>query len=53
MANEDARRLRQLIDSVPAMVSYWDRVLCNVVANEAFIEFFGKTARRDPRSPPP
>src|ERR1700739_422601 len=43
MANEDARRLRQLIDSVPAMVSYWDRELCNVVANEAFIEFFGKT----------
>ncbi len=43
MANDDARRLRQLIDSVPAMVSYWDRVLCNVVANEAFIEFFGKT----------
>lgn len=43
MANEDARRLRQLIDSVPAMVSYWDRGLCNVVANEAFIEFFGKT----------
>lgn len=25
------------------MVSYWDRRLCNVVANEAFIEFFGKT----------
>jgi diguanylate cyclase (GGDEF)-like protein/PAS domain S-box-containing protein len=43
MANEDARRLRQLIDSVPAMVSYWDRALCNVVANDAFIEFFGKT----------
>ena len=25
------------------MISYWDRELCNVVANEAFIEFFGKT----------
>jgi diguanylate cyclase (GGDEF)-like protein/PAS domain S-box-containing protein len=43
VAIEDARRLRLLIDSVPAMVSYWDRELCNVVANEAFIEFFGKT----------
>jgi diguanylate cyclase (GGDEF)-like protein/PAS domain S-box-containing protein len=43
MAIEDARRLRLLIDSVPAMVSYWDSELRNVVANEAFIEFFGKT----------
>jgi diguanylate cyclase (GGDEF)-like protein/PAS domain S-box-containing protein len=43
MAIEDARRLRLLIDSVPAMVSYWDRERCNVVANEAFIEFFGQT----------
>lgn len=43
MSIEDPRRLRQLIDSVPAMVSYWDRQLCNVIANEAFIEFFGKT----------
>jgi diguanylate cyclase (GGDEF)-like protein/PAS domain S-box-containing protein len=40
---EDPHRLRRLIDHVPAMVSYWDRQLCNVVANEAFIEFFGKT----------
>jgi len=43
MEIDDARRLRLLIDSVPAMVSYWDRELRNVVANEAFIEFFGKT----------
>jgi diguanylate cyclase (GGDEF)-like protein/PAS domain S-box-containing protein len=43
MAIEDARRLRLLIDSVPAMVSYWDSQQRNVVANEAFIEFFGKT----------
>lgn len=42
MGTEDARRLRLLIDSVPAMVSYWDRELRNVVANEAFVEFFGK-----------
>jgi diguanylate cyclase (GGDEF)-like protein/PAS domain S-box-containing protein len=25
------------------MVSYWDRERCNVVANEAFTEFFGQT----------
>jgi diguanylate cyclase (GGDEF)-like protein/PAS domain S-box-containing protein len=43
VAIEDPRRLRLLIDSVPAMVSYWDRQLGNVIANEAFIEFFGKT----------
>jgi len=39
----DARRLRLLIDNIPAIVSYWDRALCNVVANQAFVEFFGKT----------
>jgi diguanylate cyclase (GGDEF)-like protein/PAS domain S-box-containing protein len=43
MAMGDARRLRLLIDNIPAIVSYWDRELCNVVANQAFIEFFGKT----------
>jgi diguanylate cyclase (GGDEF)-like protein/PAS domain S-box-containing protein len=42
MGIEDARRLRLLIDSVPAMVSYWDRELRNVVANDASVEFFGK-----------
>lgn len=42
MGIEDARRLRLLIDSVPAMVSYWDSQLCNVIANDAFVEFFGK-----------
>jgi diguanylate cyclase (GGDEF)-like protein/PAS domain S-box-containing protein len=43
MAMGDARRLRLLIDNIPAIVSYWDRELCNVFANQAFIEFFGKT----------
>jgi diguanylate cyclase (GGDEF)-like protein/PAS domain S-box-containing protein len=43
MAMGDTRRLRLLIDNIPAIVSYWDRELCNVVANQAFIEFFGKT----------
>jgi diguanylate cyclase (GGDEF)-like protein/PAS domain S-box-containing protein len=43
MAIEDARRLRLLIDNIPAIVSYWDRELRNVLANQAFIEFFGTT----------
>jgi diguanylate cyclase (GGDEF)-like protein/PAS domain S-box-containing protein len=43
MTIEDPHRLRLLIDSVPAMISYWDRELRNLVANEAFIEFFGRT----------
>jgi diguanylate cyclase (GGDEF)-like protein/PAS domain S-box-containing protein len=43
MAMGDARRLRLLIDNIPAIVSYWDCELCNVVVNQAFIEFFGKT----------
>lgn len=40
-ASEEERRLRRLIDNLPAMVSYWDRDLRNVIANEAFVEFFG------------
>jgi len=43
MAIGDARRLRLLIDNLPSMISYWDRDQCNVVANQAFIDFFGKT----------
>src|SRR5690242_6729013 len=44
MAIGDARGLRLLIDNIPAIVSYWDRHLCNVLANQAFMEFFGKKA---------
>lgn len=43
MAPDEARRLRLLIDSLPAMVGYWDRDLRTVVANAAFAEFVGMT----------
>ncbi|MEB3982165.1 diguanylate cyclase [Mycobacterium sp. 663a-19] len=36
--------MRLLLDNIPAMVSYWDRELRNVVVNRAFIDFFGTTA---------
>lgn len=39
----DARRLRVFIDSLPALIGYWDRNCRNVIANEAYIEYFGMT----------
>jgi PAS domain S-box-containing protein len=33
----------KLLDALPAMVSYWDRDLRNRMANEAYVEFFGKS----------
>jgi PAS domain S-box-containing protein len=32
-----------MLDALPAMVSYWDRELTNRMANDAYVEFFGKT----------
>ncbi len=37
------RLLQHILDHIPGMVSYWDRDLCNVFANSAYVEFFGKT----------
>ncbi len=40
----DAARVRDvLLDALPAMVGYWDRDLRNVVANAAYVEFFGRS----------
>ncbi len=39
----EARLLRQLVDNIPAIVSYWDRDLRNVIANRAFVDYFGLT----------
>ena len=41
-AAED-RRLRVLFDSLPALIGYWDRDLRNVIANQAYVEWFGLT----------
>ncbi len=40
---EEARRLRILLDRLPAMIGYWDRDLRNVIANDAYVEYFGIT----------
>ena len=37
----EARVLHALFDQLPAMVAYWDRDKRNVVANRAYIEWFG------------
>ena len=39
-AAED-RRLRVLFDGLPALIGYWDRDLRNVIANQAYVEWFG------------
>ena len=38
---EETRRLRLLIDRLPALIAYWDADLHNVIANEAHREYFG------------
>src|SRR4051794_16964081 len=40
-APEEARMLRTLLDGLPALIGYWDRDLHNVVANTAYVEWFG------------
>lgn len=37
----EVRLLRALFDRLPAMIAYWDQDARNVVANEAYIEWFG------------
>lgn len=40
---DETRRLRLLIDRLPALIAYWDADQHNVIANEAHTEFFGMT----------
>ena len=36
-------RLRNLLDSVPAMIGSWSKDLINLSANKAYLDYFGKT----------
>jgi diguanylate cyclase (GGDEF)-like protein/PAS domain S-box-containing protein len=38
---DSGRLLRTLVDHIPAMVGYWDEDLRNVLANTAYVEWFG------------
>ncbi|GAB3263799.1 sensor histidine kinase [Nocardioides dilutus] len=41
VAVDDVRLLRRLLDQLPALIAYWDRDARNVVANAAYVEWFG------------
>jgi PAS domain S-box-containing protein len=44
---DDGERLHRIVlDRLPALISYWDRDLRNVLANEGFVEWFGLTPRQ-------
>lgn len=43
VVSDEAHRLRRIMDSLPAMVSQWDRDLVNVFANAAVADFVGMT----------
>ncbi|HUL98288.1 MAG TPA: PAS domain S-box protein [Mycobacterium sp.] len=40
---EEDRRLRLLLDRLPAIIGYWDRDLRNVIANDTYVTYFGLT----------
>ncbi|WP_445165346.1 diguanylate cyclase domain-containing protein [Mycolicibacterium sp. Dal123E01] len=39
---DELRKLRRLINHLPGIVGYWDRSLHNVIANDAYLQYFGK-----------
>lgn len=41
--SDEMPQLRRFIDSLPAMVGYWDHERRNVIANAAYLEYFGLT----------
>ncbi|TPG29495.1 PAS domain S-box protein [Mycolicibacterium hodleri] len=40
---EELRRLRLLLNRLPALIGYWNRDMRNVIANDAYLEYFGIT----------
>lgn len=42
-AAEEVRRLRLLLDRLPAIIGYWDQGLRNVIANDTYVRYFGLT----------
>jgi PAS domain S-box-containing protein len=42
---DSPENIREVLNALPATVGYWDRDLRNRMANEAFVEFFGRTPR--------
>jgi PAS domain S-box-containing protein len=42
----EARLLRVVLDRLPALIAYWDRDCRNVVANDAYVEWFGVRPER-------
>jgi PAS domain S-box-containing protein len=40
-APSEVRLLHALFDKLPAMIAYWDAEARNVIANEAYVEWFG------------
>lgn len=41
VSDTQARLLRVILDRLPALIAYWDHECYNVVANEAYVEWFG------------
>ena len=44
--DEDRRRLRLVLDRLPALIGYWDCNLRNVLANDAYVDYFGFTPQQ-------
>lgn len=43
---EELRQLRRLINHLPGIVGYWNRDLRNVIANDAYLQYFGMAPHR-------
>lgn len=41
--SDSLENIRAILDALPAMVGYWDKDQRNRMANDAYVEFYGKT----------